>query len=62
MRRVYKPFWDRIQALTPEQLETALSTWLGDKEIRAILERREKMTKDVDDALKQLSPAAVFMQ
>jgi hypothetical protein len=39
--------WTRIERLTREQLDDALSHWLHEKEIAAILERRGKMRADI---------------
>ena len=39
-------YWSRIETLTPAQLNTALSAWLNAAQIKAILDRREKMRAD----------------
>lgn len=36
-------YWARIESLTRSQLDAALRTWLDENEIRAILERRDRM-------------------
>jgi hypothetical protein len=43
--------WARIEKLTRQQLDGALSRWLDEKEIVAILERREKMRAEIKKAL-----------
>ncbi len=47
MGRVDQELWDRIRALDEPTLTAALGRWLGRREIRAILERRTAMEKDV---------------
>ena len=41
--RVDRQLWARMEALTLEDLEKGLGAWVGDKEKRAILLRRDKM-------------------
>lgn len=43
INRIDAECWARIENLTPNQLDVALGAWLGEEEIRAILQRREKM-------------------
>jgi hypothetical protein len=43
MNRIDGDCWARIESLTRSQLDAVLRAWLGEDEIRAILERREKM-------------------
>jgi hypothetical protein len=47
LRRIDKAFWARIAALTRPQLDAALGAWLTDDEIRALLDRREKMRAQI---------------
>jgi hypothetical protein len=47
MTRIDGAFWTRIESLTRTQLDTALRAWIGDNEIQAILDRRERMRADV---------------
>jgi hypothetical protein len=42
-RAVDKELWARIEGLTRAQLDAALRPWLDDEQIRAILDRRERM-------------------
>jgi hypothetical protein len=46
-------YWSRIEKLTPGQLNTALSAWLNAAQIKAILDRREKMRADFRVRVKQ---------
>jgi hypothetical protein len=40
-------FWGRIEKLTRQQLDATLRSWLEDKEIAAILERRDSMRAEI---------------
>jgi hypothetical protein len=51
-----------MQALTEEQLEAAVGEWLGDREIRALLERRQKLGEEIDRLVKASGPDAVFLK
>jgi hypothetical protein len=48
MKQVDGPLWQRMRALTAEGLARDLSRWLGQREIRAILERRDRMQAKID--------------
>jgi len=48
MRQIDQPLWTRMRALTLDGLTRDLSQWLGPREIRAILERRDLMQKKID--------------
>lgn len=48
LQRIDGPLWTRMRALTLEELTRTLSPWLGAKEIRAILTRRDLMQKKID--------------
>jgi hypothetical protein len=47
MRRIDEALWLRIDSLTRVQLDATLHTLIGDKEIAAILDRREKMRAEI---------------
>ena len=47
MNRIDQRFWSKIESLTPNQLDKALRAWLADNEIKAILDRREKMRAEI---------------
>ena len=46
MRRIDGAFWARIESLTRPQLDTALRAWIGEPEIQAILDRRDRMRNE----------------
>ena len=47
MNRIDEGFWSKIESLTSNQLNAALRAWLDDNEIKAILDRREKMRAEI---------------
>lgn len=47
MNRIDQRFWSKIESLTPNQLDKALRAWLADHEIKALLDRREKMRAEI---------------
>lgn len=58
--RIDRKFWNRIDALTAEELETALSGWLSKGELAAMLARREKMREQVKSMVATRGESAVF--
>ena len=58
--RVWKDLWDRMQALTPEEVDAKVTPWLAGKgEAKAIFERREKMKKAIDKLIAEKGAAAI---
>ena len=47
MTRIDREYWTRIEALTRKQLDGALGAWLDQKQVGAILERRERMRAEI---------------
>jgi hypothetical protein len=47
LSRIDGAFWTRIESLTRNQLDAALGAWLDEKQIAAILDRRERMRADL---------------
>ena len=62
LTRIDGPLWEKMRGLTVESLTAALGKWLGKGEIKAILERRQKMQEDIDKLIKASSEAAVVMK
>ena len=60
--RVDRDLWDRMVALDEPTLQAAVGEWLEDGEIRAILERRDKMAEDIEDLVEELGESAVFVR
>jgi len=61
LERVDATLWDRITALSRADLDAALGPWLERGAIDAILERRTRMIKVVDDQIKKKGRAAVII-
>lgn len=62
LTRVDRELWDRMKALTVESLTPALGKWIGNREIRAIVERRDRMQGAIDKLVAAKGEAAVFVQ
>lgn len=48
MRAIDGPLWSRMRALTIDGLTPVLSKWIGPREIRALIVRRDDMQKKID--------------
>jgi hypothetical protein len=63
LTRIDRDLWDRMKALTEEQVNTTLGPWLDAKQIRAIFERRDVMQRRIDSLVKKnKGEADVFVQ
>lgn len=62
MTRVDHDLWERMKALTVESLSPALKKWIGKSEIRAIIERRDRMQTVIDKLVAKNGEAAVFVR
>ena len=62
LTRVDQDLWDRFMALDEATLKAALGKWLRDGQIRAVLERRDQMVKDIEALVAERSEAAVFVR
>ena len=61
--RVDSDLWDRMKALTEATLAPKLGRWLeGKAELRAILQRRDKMQEIITGLVKEHGEASVFMR
>jgi hypothetical protein len=61
IERVDAALWQRMTALTRDDLTRALSRWLDDDAIGAIIERRDRMAADVDKLIARKGRAAVII-
>jgi hypothetical protein len=52
LSRIDGPLWEKMKGLTTESLTAALGKWLGKGEIKAILDRRDKMQEEIDKLIK----------
>jgi len=62
MQSVDVEFWNRIQALTEDQLTTALGKWVDKGSIRAMLTRRDRMKVEIDKLVATQGEAATFIK
>jgi hypothetical protein len=62
MARIDRELWDRMKALTAESLTPALEKWIGSREIRAIIERRDRMQVVIDKLVNSKTEAEVFVR
>lgn len=63
LTRVDPDLWARMQQLTEPVLTTAIGKWLaGRGELRALLDRRDRMGKRIDQLVKERGETYVFMR
>lgn len=62
MTRIDHELWQRMKALTLESLTPALKKWMGNREIRGIIERRDRMQGVIDKLVATRGEAAVFVR
>ena len=60
LARVDRKLWDKIKALTLDDLDRGLEKWVGDKEKKALLLRRDLMAKAIDELVKKHGEKFVF--
>jgi hypothetical protein len=60
--RVDRKLWEKMQALTMEELDRVLGKWVGDREKRALLTRRDLMAKAIDSLVKKSGEKFVFYE
>ena len=60
MDNIDGPLWDKFKALDEAALTAALGTWVGRGEIRAILERRDRMQQEIDRLVKARGESVIF--
>lgn len=62
MTRIDANLWDRMKGLTQENLTATIGKWVGKGEIRAILQRRDKMQELIDKLVAEQGAASVFVR
>jgi hypothetical protein len=62
MTQIDPDLWAKMQALSEEQLKATVGAWLGDREIRAILERRKKLGEQIDKLVKKNGAERAFLK
>jgi len=59
-RRLPREFVEKIKALTYDSIKKAVGPYLNDKEINAILARRELILKEIDEMIKAVGEAKIL--
>jgi hypothetical protein len=62
MQQIDGPLWDRMTALTEAQVTAAVGQWLDKGQIRALLERRDKMQSEIQKMIKEKGEPAVIVR
>ncbi len=62
MQQIDGPLWDRMLALTEPQMTGAVGQWLDKGQIRAVLERRDKMRSEIERMIKEKGEPAVIVR
>jgi hypothetical protein len=57
---VDRKLWDRMQGLTFESLKAALGEWVNDNELKAMIIRRDLMTKAIEQLVAKKGEASVY--
>lgn len=52
--------WNRMLALDFDTVKAAIGKWVGNQEIRAVLQRRDRMKKEIDGILAKRGEAAIL--
>ena len=60
LARVDRKLWEKMEALTPETLKSGLGEWVGDKELKAMLLRRDLMAKNIKELVAKRGETSVF--
>lgn len=59
MDNIDGPLWEKFKALDEASLNQAVGKWLGKGELKAILERRDAMAKEIDRLVKTKGDSAI---
>ncbi len=62
LNTVDRRVWQRIDALTADDLSRTLGDWLTPNEQKALLSRRDRMRQAIDKLVKQKGAARVFLE
>lgn len=58
--RVDRELWNKMAALTLEDLDRGLEKWVGNNEKKALLQRRDLMAKDIAEKVRKRGEKSVF--
>jgi hypothetical protein len=61
MSRIEKGLWERMLALDAASLKSALDPYLDGGQIKDILQRRDRMQKEIDKMVAERGEADVFL-
>ena len=61
MQHIDRPLWDRMRALTESGLSQHLSRWLDRDQIKALLDRRDKLQQEIDGMVRKKGAVRVFI-
>jgi hypothetical protein len=62
MQRIDQPLWTRMSALSEDTLAGPMSRWLDRSQIRAVIDRRARMQKQIDALVREKGEAQVFVR
>lgn len=60
MDNIDSPLWERMKALDEAALTPGLGPWLGKREIAAVLERRDRLAKAIDQLIAEKGQSVVL--
>lgn len=60
MDNIDGPLWERFKTLDEDQLNAAIGKWVGRAELRAILDRRDRMKQEIDKMVKARGESVIF--
>ena len=61
MEHIDKGLWERMLSLDENALKGALEPWLNERQIKNLLERRDRMKKEIDEMVAKKGDQAVFI-
>jgi hypothetical protein len=59
--RIDRELWQRMKDLTEEKLLAALSKWIDKGQVRAMLQRRDRVQAEIDKLVAAKGEAAVYL-
>ena len=62
MQRIDADLWTRMKAVTEQTLTRAVGMWIGQGEVRAILDRRDRMQTQIDKLVRARGEIQVFIR
>lgn len=59
--RIVRSVWEKMAGLTEADLQGAIGRWVSSKELRAVLQRRDRIAEEIQRMVKQRTERAVFL-